>query len=54
MPSPERKTSTLRIVIYWMIVLIPLSWGVYESIIKSLPLFGAAAASAGTRDSVSR
>ena len=54
MSSPERKTSTLRIVIYWTIVLIPLSWGVYKSIIKSLPLFGAAPASAGTRDSAGR
>jgi hypothetical protein len=51
MSSPESKTSTLRIVIYWMIVLIPLGWGVYESIIKSLPLFSAAAASTGARDS---
>lgn len=23
----------------WLIVLIPLGWGVYQSIVKSLPLF---------------
>jgi hypothetical protein len=54
MSSTERKTSPLRLVIYWMIVLIPLGWGVYQSIIKSLPLFSASAASTGTRDSANR
>jgi hypothetical protein len=52
--QPESKTSTLRTAIYWIIVLIPLGWGIYESIVKSLPLFRASADRAGTRDSASR
>jgi hypothetical protein len=28
----------------WLLVLIPLGWGVYQSVVKSLPLFRPAAA----------
>jgi hypothetical protein len=33
-------TNRLKISISWVIVGIPLVWGVYNSIQKSLPLFG--------------
>ena len=29
-----------RLVFYWAIVLIPLTYGVYNTILKSVPLFG--------------
>jgi hypothetical protein len=32
-------TSPLRIVLAWTLVTIPLAWGVYQSVVKSLPLF---------------
>jgi hypothetical protein len=51
---PKIKRSALRVAIYWIIVLIPLGWGVYQSIVNSLPLFGASADSTGARDSVAR
>jgi MFS family permease len=39
MIDPAKKSSTLVIVISWIIVLIPLGWGVVQSVVKSLPLF---------------
>jgi hypothetical protein len=39
MIHPAKKSSTLAIVISWTIVLIPLGWGVVQSVVKSLPLF---------------
>jgi hypothetical protein len=35
----ERPTSPLAIAAAWLIVLIPLGWGVYQSVVKSVPLF---------------
>ena len=43
----EKKSSPLRIAAPWMIVLIPLGWGVVQSVIKSVPLFRMSSA-AGT------
>ena len=37
---PEKTTSPLVIALAWLVVLIPLGWGVYQSVVKSLPLFG--------------
>ena len=37
--APKRKHSPLLIAVSWMIVLIPLGWGVVQSVVKSLPLF---------------
>jgi hypothetical protein len=37
--NPEKKTSPLAIAFAWIVVTIPLGWGVYESVVKSLPLF---------------
>lgn len=38
--------SPLRLFIAWIWVAVPLSWGVYQSVNKSLPLFGLGAAAA--------
>jgi hypothetical protein len=49
MPGPEHRTSPLAIALAWLVVTIPLGWGVYQSVVKSLPLFQvSAAAAAGT------
>jgi hypothetical protein len=45
MVGPKKKSSTLVIVVSWVIVLIPLGWGVVQSVLKSLPLFQNPAAS---------
>jgi hypothetical protein len=46
MNTTERKSSTLRLAVAWAIVAIPLGWGVYQSVVKSLPLFRASAPAA--------
>jgi hypothetical protein len=33
------KTPLWRIAAAWVVVAIPLAWGVYQSVVKSLPLF---------------
>lgn len=47
-PEPDRnalmdrnvtKTSPFKIAAFWILVLIPLGWGVVQSVVKSLPLF---------------
>ncbi len=37
-PSPS-PSSSLRVALAWLVVLIPLGWGVVQSVVKSLPLF---------------
>jgi hypothetical protein len=39
MPERTSTTSPLRIALAWTLVTIPLAWGVYQSVVKSLPLF---------------
>jgi len=39
MDPPARPTSPLTIVFAWLLVTIPLGWGVFQSVVKSLPLF---------------
>lgn len=39
------KSSPVLIAIFWLIVLIPLGWGIAQSVVKSLPLFRMPAAS---------
>lgn len=39
MSGPAKKASPLTITLAWIVVLIPLGWGVIHSIVKSLPLF---------------
>ena len=34
-----KKTSPVTVIIAWIIVGIPLLWGVYQTLIKSLALF---------------
>jgi hypothetical protein len=45
MVPSEKKSSPLRIAVSWIIVLIPLGWGIMQSVVKSLPLFQMPAAS---------
>ena len=33
------NTSAPLVAIYWLIVLVPLGWGVYQTVQKSVPLF---------------
>ncbi|MHB1556036.1 MAG: MFS transporter small subunit [Isosphaeraceae bacterium] len=40
------KTSVLRLAAAWLVVTIPLAWGVYQTAVKALPLFHEAAAAA--------
>jgi len=44
MSSPEKQTSALSIALAWTLVTVPLAWGVYQSVVKSLPLFQSSAA----------
>jgi len=39
MNSSEKKTSPLLLALAWLVVMIPLGWGVSKSVKKSLPLF---------------
>ena len=38
-PNPSSKDPTLLLALAWSFVGIPLAWGVYETILKSLALF---------------
>jgi hypothetical protein len=44
MSHVQQPTSRLTIALAWILVVIPLGWGVYESVVKSLPLFRYSAA----------
>ncbi len=35
----ESKRSGLKLALAWAIVGLPLAWGVYQTVLKSLPLF---------------
>lgn len=39
MNRPPSKTSPFRVAMAWVVVLVPLAWGVVQSVAKSLPLF---------------
>ncbi len=41
MDRSGKPTSPLAIALAWIVVALPLGWGVYQSVVKSLPLFGA-------------
>src|SRR5262249_9191765 len=45
MSSPEKRTSPLLLGFAWLVVSLPLGWGVYESVKKSVPLFRLVSAS---------
>jgi hypothetical protein len=38
MNDPDRTSPLFPIFFAWALVLIPLGWGVYQSVVKSLPL----------------
>lgn len=44
MVRSEKRSSSLVIAMSWIVVLIPLGWGVVQSVVKSLPLFSVSAA----------
>jgi hypothetical protein len=44
MSRPGEKTSPLLLAAAWLVVTIPLAWGVYQTAKKSLPLFRMSAA----------
>jgi hypothetical protein len=41
-----KKTSPLRVLLAFLVVALPLGWGVYRSVKNSLPLFTAGRAAA--------
>lgn len=41
MDPTEKKTPLALVLLAWTVVLVPLGWGVYQSVVKSLPLFQA-------------
>jgi hypothetical protein len=49
MSDTSWKTSPLMLAVAWVVVGIPLAWGVYQTAIKSLPLFRASGAAATAR-----
>jgi hypothetical protein len=46
MTETSPKSSSLLVAAAWLIVALPLGWGLYQSVIKSKPLFNAASAPA--------
>jgi len=53
MDRPEKKktSSPLLVAASWLFVLTPMGWGVYQSVVKSLPLFQTPAATSTTASS---
>jgi hypothetical protein len=45
MNSHTRSTQPIKIIFAWLVVLTPLGWGVYQSVLKALPLFRASTVS---------
>jgi hypothetical protein len=39
----KAKDYTVQVILAWLLVGIPLLWGVYKAILNALPLFGAGA-----------
>jgi hypothetical protein len=48
--SRLQKATRPRLVLAWLMVSVPLGWGVYQSVVKSLPLFQAATTAAPASD----
>jgi hypothetical protein len=44
MPDLQKPTPPWAIALAWILVMIPMGWGVYESVVKSLPLLHVSAA----------
>lgn len=47
MTPSHARTSLAVVFLAWTLVAIPLGWGLYQSIVKSRPLFTAAAVTPG-------
>jgi hypothetical protein len=41
MPETEHKSSTLLLILCWLIVGLPAAWGVEQTVVKSAALFTA-------------
>jgi hypothetical protein len=54
MDRPDRKPTPLRLAASWAFVLLPLGWGVVQSVVKSLPLFRRPAATASPQSGVAK
>jgi hypothetical protein len=39
----DKKTSRLSLAAAWIVVALPLAWGVYQTAVKSIPLFRSSA-----------
>lgn len=37
--EPVKTTNPLLIVLFWLYVMIPLGWGVYDTLLKTVDLF---------------
>ncbi len=48
MPEKETKSSAATILLAWLLVSIPLGWGVYNTVLNSLKLFQNAPAAHST------
>ncbi len=46
MSETPSKTSPLLVAVAWVIVSLPLGWGLYQSVMKSKPLFSGVTAPA--------
>ena len=44
MTESPRKSPAWLVALAWIVVALPLSWGLYQSVMKSKPLFAAPAA----------
>ncbi len=52
-PNPGRTTTPpVAIALAWLVVVVPLGWGVYESVVKALPLFRTAETRPGPLNSL--
>jgi hypothetical protein len=49
MSQAEKKSSTSLIALSWIIVLVPLAWGVVQSVVKAAPLFQSSSPSSTRR-----
>ena len=47
-PPSTVGSSLLQVILYWAIVAVPLGWGVYKTVNKSIPLFTGVSAVAAT------
>jgi hypothetical protein len=36
---PPRPTPIALVLCAWVVIVLPLGWGLYQSVVKSLPLF---------------